>query len=96
MAKIEVGMLVEIVQGKVTAGPNKGKDQSHFIGHVGKVLRPCNTYLDCWIIEGAETTTMGTTVSFQSKCLRPIKDDDQASWEEIQKATGWHPERVEA
>ena len=94
--KIEVGMMVEIIDARAKAGPDAGKIGSH-LGHVGRVLRPCSVYKDAWDIEGAETDFGGKLKSYASATLRPIQPPQElSSWEEIQKITKWNPQEVPA
>jgi len=94
---IKAGMMVEIVDTKITLGANVGLDDTAFLGHVGRVLRPCNRHADAWDIEGAERSSTGNARSFYSGALRPIPDQQElSSWEAIQELTKWHPQKIEA
>lgn len=67
MKKIEVGMLVEIVD---YPGYVSGRN---FIGRIGKVLGRCSIHRGCWNIEGMERDPEDDiTLSFDPQALRPI------------------------
>jgi len=69
MAKIKVGMIVEIIR---LPGPHNSL-HDHFIGHIGKVIKPSLVNNDAWIIEGAEFNHLTrNTIVFLSKNLKPI------------------------
>jgi len=63
MAKIEVGMMVEIIGDLY---------DPEFIGHIGKVLRKSVVYSNNWIIDGAEFAPNGGLQSYADYHLRPI------------------------
>lgn len=65
MKKIEVGCLAMIVN-----------PLSKRCGHIGKVLRPCSIYPDCWDIEGAEHSPgKDKLCSYSTSWLRRINPD---------------------
>lgn len=81
MKKIEVGMLVEVVAAH--------SDYQCWIGHVGKVLAKCDVYPDSWDIDGIVID--GAQVCAGTESLRPIDDNEDASWERIEELTKWKP-----
>lgn len=85
--KIEAGMLVKIVS-------CENPRQAHHVGHVGRVIGPCSVWPDGWDIEGAERTDTGKLCSFHSDHLEPIDPpEEEATWEAVEKLTGWNPSR---
>lgn len=80
MKKIEIGMLVRIL-----SPVNTPEEYSDIVGHVGKVLRPCNVYPGNWDIEGAETHK-GKLMSFRSEHLEPVNPDHTPAGEEFTEA----------
>jgi hypothetical protein len=91
MKKIEVGMMVEIVDHR------EFREGRQLIGHIGRVLRLCDIHPGNWLIEGAERDPAdGVGISFPPRALRPIEDDN-ASWDaEVWEQIGWKPESIEA
>jgi len=75
--KIEVGMMVEIVDAEDF---DVGRE---WIGHVGKVLRRDDA--NHWIIDGV-TICGGCT---NERALRPI--EPPMSWDELKDAMKWSP-----
>ena len=72
MARIEVGMLVRVIN--ATATPRH-------IGHVGKVLSKCDVYDGNFDIEGAENDDDGHLTSFPEHYLEPINPPKEDRFE---------------
>lgn len=87
--KIEVGMMVEIVD---DGTPGVSGYDRECIGRVGEVIGLYETHPDLgnrWEVSGADPEDR----AWPESMLRPIQPPQElSSWEEVQKITKWSPQ----
>jgi len=87
MSNIGVGDLVQIINDRISRGPNAGQTGDH-LGHIGIILRECSVYEVGFDVDGAERSNDGTLKSYGPKALRKINRGNEScnkSCEEVIK-----------
>lgn len=93
MKKIEVGMMVKIVIGPGNTRAQELPEIQGYNGHIGRVIRLYDEHPIWgrrWDVEGA----CPDNICWDEAQIIPIDPpEEKASWEAIEKATGWSPMR---